>query len=132
MFLLFLQSDFLRWFIEDIDPDNWEDMAMSWLITAIVVAVLGAGIVFAVKAVRKSMADIAKNKIWTRGQTWLLIFVGIFPIFFALLAVWWLTRDFVNYVQVGGLLKGTFFAWLLYLMFMVVGHLVSPWRRELI
>ena len=31
-----------------------------------------------------------------------------------------------------GLLKGTFFAWILYLIFMVIGHLVSPWRRELI
>jgi hypothetical protein len=93
---------------------------------------LAAGLVFAYKAFRKSMADIARKKIWTRGQTWLLILIGGFPIFLALLTVWYLTRDFLNYVQVGGLVKGTVFAWVLYLMFMVVGHLVSPWRRELI
>lgn len=132
MFLLFLQDDFLRFFIENIEPDNWQETATSWLITAVVVAVLAAGLMFAVKALRKSMADIAKRKIWTRGQTWLLILIGIFPIFFVLLAVWYMTRDFLNYVQFGGLVKGTLFAWFLYLIFMVVGHLVSPWRRELI
>lgn len=132
MFLLFLQDGFLRFFIENIEPDDWQETATSWLITAVVVAVLVAGLVFAYKALRKSMADIARKKIWTRGQTWLLILIGIFPIFFVLLAVWYMTRDFLNYVQFGGLVKGTLFAWFLYLIFMVIGHLVSPWRRELI
>lgn len=132
MFLLFLQDDFLRFFIENIEPDDWQETATSWLITAVVVAVLGAGLMFAIKALRKSMADIAKRKIWTRGQTWLLILIGLFPIFIVLLAVWWMTRDFLNFVQFGGLVKGTLFAWFLYLIFMVIGHLVSPWRRELI
>ena len=132
MFFLFFQDGFLRFFIENIEPDNWQETATSWLLTAVVIAVLGAGLMFAVKAARKSMADIAKRKIWTRGQTWLLILTGIFPIFFALLAVWYMKRDFLNYVQFGGLVKGTLFAWFLYLIFMVAGHMVSPWRRELI
>lgn len=131
MFLLFLQDGFLRLFIDNIEPDNWQETATSWLLTAVVIAVLIAGLVFAYKAVRKSMADIARRKIWTRRQTWLLIFIGIFPIFFVLLAIWYLTRDFLNYVQFGGLVRGTLFAWLLYLFCMVIGHLVSPWRREL-
>lgn len=132
MLLLLLENDFLRFFIDNIEPDDWQDTAQSWLITAVVVAVLGAGLVFAYKALRKSMADIARKKIWTRGQTWLLILIGIFPIFIAMFAVWYLTRDFLNFIQVGGLFKGVVFAWILYLIFMVVGHLVSPWRRELI
>jgi cbb3-type cytochrome oxidase subunit 3 len=132
MFLLFLQDGFLRLFIDNIEPDNWQETATSWLLTAVLIAVLIAGLVFAYKALRKSMADIAKRKIWTRGQTWLLIFAGIFPIFFVLLAIWYMTRDFLNYVQFGGLVRGTLFAWILYLVFMVIGHLVSPWRRELI
>lgn len=132
MFFLLLQDGFLRFFIENIEPDDWQETATSWLITAVVVAVLAAGLVFAYKALRKSMADIARKKIWTRGQTWLLILIGIFPIFLVLLAIWYMTRDFLNYVQFGGLVKGTLFAWFLYLIFMVLGHLVSPWRRELI
>lgn len=132
MFPLLLQDNLLRLFIEDVEPDNWQATATSWLLTAVVVAVLIAGLVFAFKAVRKSTAEIAKRRIWTRRQTWLLIFTGVFPIFFALLVIWYLTRDFLNYVQFGGLVRGTLFAWLLYLVFMVVGHLVSPWRRELL
>lgn len=132
MFLLFLQSDFLRMFIENVDDDNWSDTATSWVITAIVVAAIGAGLMFGYKALRKSMAGLVNEKIWTRGQTWRLIIIGIFPIFLILLCIWWLTRDFFNFVQAGGLFKGTVFAWLLYLFFMFVGHLVSPWRREII
>src|SRR2546429_8925679 len=115
MFLFLLQDNFLRLFIDNIEPDNWQETAMSWLLTVVVIAVLIAGLVFAYKALRKSMADIAKRKIWTRRRTWLLIFVGIFPIFFLLLAIWYLTRDFLNFVQFGGLVRGTLFAWLLYL-----------------
>jgi succinate dehydrogenase hydrophobic anchor subunit len=132
MFLLFLQDGFLRFFMGNSDPDDWQETATSWLIMAVIVAVLAAGLVFAFKALRKSMADIAKRKIWTRGQTWLLILIGIFPIFFVLLAVWRFDPDFFEYVQFSGLVKGTLFAWFLYLIFMVIGHLVGPWRRELI
>ncbi|HRI05261.1 MAG TPA: hypothetical protein PLL77_16105, partial [Pyrinomonadaceae bacterium] len=110
----------------------WADTAFNWVIIAVVVAVLGAGLVFAFKGFRKSMADIAKKKIWTRRQSWLMVFVGIFPIFFTLLIIWYLSRDYFNFIQIGGLVKGTLFAWLIYLVLMVVGHLVSPWRRELI
>ena len=132
MLAFFLENEFLRFFIDNIDPDDWADTAMSWVTVAIVVAVLGSGLIFAIKAARKSAADIAKKKIWTRGQTWLLILVGIFPIFMALLVTWYMNRDYVSYIQIGGLLKGTLFAWLIYLFLMVTGHLVGPWRRELI
>lgn len=132
MFAFFLENEFLRLFIDNVEPDDWADTAFSWVMVAIVVAVLGAGIVFAFKAARKSMADIAKKKIWTRGRTWLLIFIGIFPIFLVLLLIWYISRDYYNFIQIGGLLKGTLFAWLIYLLLMVIGHLVSPWRRELV
>lgn len=132
MLLFFLESNFLEWFMDNTDPTNWEDTAQSWLITAIVVAALGAGLVFGYKALRKSMEGIAAKKAWTRGQTWLLIVTGIFPIFAALWLVWYLNLDFFEYVRIGGLFKGVVCAWFLYLLFMVVGHLVSPWRRELI
>jgi hypothetical protein len=132
MLAFFLENEFLRLFIDNIEPDDWADTALSWITVAIVVAILGAGFIFAFKAIRKSMADIAKKKIWTRGQTWLLILVGIFPIFLALLLVWYMSRDYFNFIQIGGLVKGTLFAWLIYLFLMVTGHLISPWRRELV
>jgi hypothetical protein len=125
-------QDFIRLFIDNIEPEDWESIATNWLIAAIVIAVLVAGLTFAYKALRKATASHIEQKVWSRGQTWLSFFIGLFPIFVALLIVWYLTRDFINYIQIGGLLKGTFLAWILYLLVMVVGHLVSPWRRELI
>src|ERR1044072_3245326 len=115
MLAFFLENDFLRMFIDNVEPDDWADTAFSWVLVAIVVAILVAGAIFAFKAVRKSMAGIAKKKIWTRGRTWLLIFVGIFPIFLVLLLTWYMSRDYYNFIQIGGLLKGTLFAWLVYL-----------------
>jgi H+/Cl- antiporter ClcA len=125
-------QDILRFFIDNIEPDDWETTAMNWLIVAIVVAVLCAGLTFGYKAARKATAAHSDQKIWSRRQTWLSFFIGLFPVFFTLLIIWYMQRDFFNYIQVGGLLKGTLFAWILYLFVMVVGHLVSPWRRELI
>ena len=40
-------QDILRFFIDNVEPDDWETTAMNWLITAIVVAVLCAGSTFA-------------------------------------------------------------------------------------
>ena len=132
MLLLLFENGFLRMFIDNIEPDDWADTSQNWVITAVVVAILGAGLVFAFKAFRKSMAEIAKKKIWTRRQSWLMIFVGIFPIFLSLLIIWYMKLDFYNFIGMGGLLNATLFAWLLYVLLMVIGHLVSPWRRELI
>ncbi len=106
--------------------------AKDWAICAVVTAVLAAGLIFAVKGLRKYLADIAKRKIWTRRQTWLTIFMGLFPIFLFLFLIRWLYGDFWDYINVPDLFKGVFYAWVIYLVLMVVGHLVSPWRRELI
>ncbi len=127
---LLLENDFLRMLFAAADDEP--DTAVSWMTTLIVTAALAAGLIFAFKGLRKYLADIAKRKIWTRGQTWLMIFVGLFPIFFALLAIWYLNRDYLTFVQIGELFTGTLFAWIIYLVLVILGHLVSPWRRELV
>ena len=136
MLLTILQSgfwrSFTRFFIEDIDTELWEETATSWVVTALVVAVLLAGLSFGFKALRKASASHHDKKIWSRGQTWLSFFIGLFPVFIVLFFLWYLDRDFTNYIKIGGLVKGTFFAWIIYLFMMIFGHLVSPWRRELI
>lgn len=136
MLLIFLQSgfwrNFLRFFIEDISPESWMDVAERWVFATIVIAVLGAGVSFGCKALLKASSNHHDQKIWSRGKTWLSFFIGLFPIFLVLFLMWYLTRDYANYVKIGGLLKGTLFAWIIYLFLMIVGHLVSRWRRELI
>ena len=133
---MFLQSGFLRnfvrFFIEDIGTEQWVEVATSWVFTAIVIAILGAGGSFACKAALKASSNHHDKRIWSRGKTWLSFSIGLLPVFLTLLLLWYLDRDYTNYVKIGGLLKGTLFAWIIYLFLMIVGHLVSPWRRELI
>lgn len=127
-----MRTDILRFFIDSAEPDDWETTAMNWILAAIVVAILCAGLTFGLKALLKAAASHHDKKIWGRGKTWLSFFIGLFPVFVILLIIWYSTRDFVNFIQVGGLFKGVIMAWILYLLVMIVGHLVSPWRRELI
>lgn len=125
-------SDWLRFFTQYRDVDGWEETATSWVLAAIVVAVIGAGIVFAYKAVRKQAARTIVERTWSRGETVLLILMGLLPVLFLTFGIWYLSRDFTNIVGLWGLIKGIVFAWLLYLVLMLVGHAVSPWRRELL
>lgn len=127
---LLLENDILRMLFEA--AEDYPDTASAWMTSATVIAVVIAGLIFAFKAVRKSMADVVHRKIWTRRQTWLTIFMGLFPIFFLLCLVRWLDLDFAAFINLGDLFKGTLFAWLIYVSIMFAGHLVSPWRREII
>lgn len=128
---LLLESELLKFFVENRDLEDWGDTAVSWLIAALVISALVAGLMFAYKGLKKFTAPNIKEKTWSRGQTVLLIIVGLLPVFLAVLTVWYSTRDFFNVIGTMGLLKGVGFAWLLYLVFMFGGHLASPWRREI-
>jgi hypothetical protein len=84
-----------------------------------------------IKAYKKYSAANIKSRTWSGGQTWLLILVGLFPVMLLSCVIWYFSRDFHNIVGIQGLFKGIAFSWLLYLLFMVLAHLVSPWRNEI-
>ncbi len=130
--LMWQGSGLLEMFADNRDYDNWEDTALNWVLAALVVSVLWAGFVLLYKWYRKKSARVIKEVAWSRGETVLLMLVGLLPVFVSTLAVWYYSRDFGNVIGVGGLIKGVVFAWLLYLIFMFVGHAASPWRRELL
>lgn len=133
MFALLLQSSsFLRMFVDSCDEEGCEDTALNWFIAAIIIALLCALLMLAFKWLRKYTAINLVQKAWSRGQTIVLIIVGLMPAVLALVIVWYATRNFFNYVGVGGLLKGIVASWVLYVLFMITGHLVSPWRREIL
>jgi hypothetical protein len=125
-------SSFLRLFVDACDEEGCEDTALNWVIAALVIAIVCALVMLAFKWLRKYTAINLIQKAWSRGQTMVLILVGLIPVVIVLMVVWYSTRNFFNYVGVGGLLKGIVMAWLLYVLFMFTGHLVSPWRREII
>ena len=130
--LLMQSSSFLRLFVDACDEEGCEDTALNWVIAALVIAIVCALLMLAFKWLRKYLAINLIQKAWSRGQTMVLILVGLIPVVIVLMVVWYTTRNFFNYVGVGGLLKGIVVAWLLYVLFMFTGHLVSPWRREII
>lgn len=130
--LLYQGSSFLQMFVDSCDEEGCEDTALNWVIAAVVVAVVGALLMLAFKWLRKYTAINIVQKAWSRGQTIVLIIVGLIPVLLVLLTIWYITRNFYNYVGVGGLLKGVLMSWLLYVLFMFAGHVLSPWRREIL
>jgi len=130
--LLLQSSSFLKLFVDSCEEDGCEDTALNWVIAALVIAVVCALATLAFKWLRKYTAANLIQKAWSRGQTVVLTLVGLIPVVIVLLVVWYTTRNFFNYVGVGGLLKGIVMAWLMYVLFMFTGHVVSPWRREII
>ena len=130
---LLLQSfDFLQMFLDSCEDEGCEDTAMSWVTAAIVVAIMYSLFTLAFKWLKKYTAINIVQKAWSRGQTVVLIIVGLLPVLITLIVIWYTTRNFFNYVGVGGLLKGIVVSWLVYMLFVFTGHTLSPWRRELL
>ena len=130
---LLLQSfDFLQMFLDSCEDDGCEETALSWVIAAIIVAIVYSIFTLGVKWLKKYTAITIVQKAWSRSQTVVLIIVGLLPVLITLIVIWYTTRNFFNYVGVGGLLKGIVLSWVVYTFFVFTGHLFSPWRRELL
>ena len=130
---LLLQSfDFLQMLLDSCEDDGCEDTALNWLIAAIVVAIVCSLFMLGVKWLKKYTAINLVQKAWSRGQTVVLIIIGLLPVLITLIVIWYTVRNFFNYVGVGGLLKGIVLSWVVYMFFVFTGHLLSPWRRELL
>lgn len=130
---LLLQSfDFLQMFLDSCEDDGCESTALNWVIAAVVVAIVYSLFTLGVKWVKKYTAINIVEKAWSRGQTVVLIVVGLLPVLITLILIWYTTRNFFNYVGVGGLLKGILVSWLVYMLFVFTGHTLSPWRHELL
>ena len=130
--LLIQSSGFLQLFIDSCEDEGCEQTALNWVLAAAVVAIVCTLAMLGIKWFKKYAAINLKEKAWSRLETVVLIIVGLLPVLIALLIIWYTTRNFFNYVGMGGLLKGVVFAWLLYVLMMFTGHLLSPWRREIL
>ena len=130
--LLIQSSEFLQLFIDACEDEGCEETALNWVLAVVVVAMLCTLGMLGIKWFKKYAAINLKQKAWSRLQTVVLIIVGMVSVLLVLLVIWYTTRNFFNYVGMGGLLKGVVFAWLLYVAMMFTGHLLSPWRREIL
>lgn len=128
--MLMVEPDYLRALVGQTEDDRWRDIALNWLLASIVVAVACAGIMVLIKWLTKMRAQNPMDRVWRQGKTLGFIFAGLAPVLLFMIVVWFLTRDFVNVVQVGGLLKGVLLGWLIYLVLIFLVH-VGPWRYDL-
>lgn len=125
-----LLGSILRFFIQPValDIEGAYDTALSWLITAIVIAVLltiGMQVFKWLLKARAAMVD----RYWPLRKTITFMAAGLFPVFAALSAIYYFTLDYTSIVGVSGLFKGVVFAWLLYISLMVSSDLIFPWSR---
>lgn len=134
MFALYLFQGFdsiLRFIASNRDIDNWQDTAFNWLSAAVVIAIVCVGLMVTIKFFIKQRAPNIRRRVWSRSRTVVFILVGFSPVLLATFLVWYLSRDFVNIVGVGGLLKGVLFSWFLYTMLMLIWHSFGEWRRDI-
>ena len=123
-------SDFLRFFTENRDYDDWQSVALSWVLWAIVISVICAGIMLLTKWIMKTRAGVIKEQGWSRNETIVFLAVGLAPVLVFGIVIWYVSRDIGNVTGLSGLVKGIILSWLLYVMLMLIGHL-GPWRRDI-
>jgi hypothetical protein len=126
----FWSSDFLRFFTENRDYDDWQSVSFSWVLSAIVISVICAGMMLIIKWVRKRRAGVIKNQAWSRNETIVFLAIGLAPVLVLGIVIWYFSRDIENVTGLTGLVKGVVLSWLLYVLLMLVGHL-GPWRRDI-
>lgn len=129
---VYMANDFLRFFAEDRGIKKWDEAVTGWLITACIISALCAGAMMLVKLGQKKAAGNLKGQVWSRGETVMLMLLGLIPVFLIEWVAWYTSSNFYNVMQLPGFFKGVAFAWGVYLLLVVVAHLVTPWRRELI
>jgi hypothetical protein len=126
----FLGPDILRAVSTNHDVDGWREVTTNWIVASVVVSVACVGIMTLLKWIMKVRAGSPKERIWRRGKALGFIFAGMAPVLVFLSIVWFLNRDFMNVIEIAGLLKGVLIGWVLYLALFFLVHLGS-WRYDL-
>ena len=135
IFLLFLfelpggiWGAILRFFLADPDVDGAADSATSWLITAVVIAVICSGLMLFAKYLFKQGKPLVLQG-WRLGRAVGHSLLGLVPVLAVLLIIYFTNLSFQMVIQPPGLFKGIFFAWLLYLLFEMTADWIM-WRSD--
>jgi hypothetical protein len=131
LFLLQGMESLLEWFTGDTSVADWQSTAISWLIAAVVIAATCTGLMVLIKAFMKMRAPNPRGRIWPRGKAVIFILTGLFPVLVSVSSAWYLSRDYTNIITISGLFKGVLFAWVLYILLMLVSHAWGEWREDL-
>ena len=127
----FISAGFLDFFATNRDIDGWEDVALSWIVVAVVIAVACWGIMVVIKWLRKRAAPVISEQAWSRSQSIVFIVIGLAPVLILAVIVYLAARDFENVIGIPGLAKGVLFGWAIYIVLMLATHAAGPWKRDL-
>jgi magnesium-transporting ATPase (P-type) len=130
-FFALFSSAFLEFFASNRDIDGWEDIALSWIVVAVVISVVCWGLMILIKWLRKRSARVIRDQAWSRTQSIVFVLIGLAPVLAITVVVYFVTRDFENVIGIPGLAKGVLFAWGLYIVLMLASHAAGPWKRDL-
>lgn len=128
--ILLFQSEILRTLVSDT-ADEYQDVATSWLIALVVIAMGWALFSFALKWLIKKLAKLAKWISWGRGKTIAYMLVGLVLVAATVGLVWNASLNFTFVIGVQGLFKGIFEAGVMYIALMLIFHIFGDARHDL-
>jgi MFS family permease len=131
-FALIIQSltRLARSLVFNLDPDNSDAVAVSWLITVFVIAMILMGGMILYEWLLKRMDK--RREPWGRNKILLLMLAGAAFTSVGVGIVYAYSADFQTVVTLPGLFVGIFVSWMMSVFIFLVGHFIIPnFRRDL-
>jgi uncharacterized membrane protein len=119
-----------RSLVFNTQPENYESIAESWLITLFVIAAVLTGGMILYEWLLKHMHD--RRHPWGKTKIiWLMLAAMGFTTL-GVMAVYGYSEDFQTVVRFPGLFVGVFVSWVMSIAIFLLGHLIIPdFRRDL-
>jgi polyferredoxin len=122
-------SAFLRLFVTNQDIDGAEGVALSWVLTGIVIAAICTAVMAGGKWLLKERAHLG-CKHWPLPKVFGWLLLGWLLILLVLGLIYYFSIDFTMILAIGGYFKGVIFTALVYAVVMIVVDLIIPRFRS--
>ncbi len=132
MFAVIIQSltRLARSLVFNLDPNNSDAVAVSWLTTIFVIAMVLMGGMLLYEWLLKRLDE--RRYPWGRTKILLLMLVGVAFTTVGVASVYLYSDDFQTVVTLPGLFVGVFISWVMSVIIFLIGHFFIPnFRRDL-
>ncbi|MBL8191602.1 MAG: hypothetical protein JNK38_26525 [Acidobacteria bacterium] len=120
-------SAFLRFFIDpsSYDAEGAADVALSWVLTGVVIAVVCTAMMAGGKWFFKVRAPMKAQR-WSLLKVFGWLVLGWLPILLTLGLIYYFSINFTMILAIGGYFKGVIFTALLYALVMILVDFIIP------
>lgn len=116
--------------ITNDQPNNYQEVADSWLAALFVIVVVSTIVLIVYQWTKKRMDS--RRRQWGRVKILLLMLVGLGLTMISVVLTYYFSLDFQTVVGTPGLYKGIVVGWVMYAVLFLGGHLAVPdLRRDL-